>query len=43
MLVGNLFALRQDKLKRLLAFSSITQSGFILAGMTGSSQAGRRR
>jgi NADH-quinone oxidoreductase subunit N len=40
MLTGNLFALRQNKLKRLLAFSSITQSGFILAGMTGSSRAG---
>lgn len=40
MVVGNLFALRQDKLKRLLAFSSIAQSGFILAGITGSSRAG---
>ena len=40
MLTGNLFALRQNKLKRLLAFSSITQSGFILAGITGSSHAG---
>jgi len=40
MLVGNLFALRQDKLKRLLAFSSIAQSGFILVGMAGSSRMG---
>jgi NADH-quinone oxidoreductase subunit N len=40
MVVGNLFALRQDKLKRLLAFSSIAQSGFILAGITGSSGTG---
>jgi len=40
MVVGNLFALRQDSLKRLLAFSSIAQSGFILAGITGSSRAG---
>src|SRR5580698_1482010 len=40
MLIGNLFALRQQSLKRLLAFSSITQSGFILAGITGSSHAG---
>jgi len=40
MLTGNLFALRQTKLKRLLAFSSITQSGFILAGVSGASQAG---
>jgi NADH-quinone oxidoreductase subunit N len=39
MLTGNLFALRQNKLKRLLAFSSITQSGFILAGIVGASQA----
>jgi len=38
--VGNLFALRQDRLKRLLAFSSIAQSGFILAGIIGSSRAG---
>ena len=40
MFTGNLFALRQNKLKRLLAFSSITQSGFILAGVAGGSQAG---
>lgn len=40
MLVGNLFALRQNNLKRLLAFSSIAQSGFIMAGISGSSQAG---
>jgi NADH-quinone oxidoreductase subunit N len=40
MVVGNLFALRQVKLKRLLAFSSIAQSGFILAGVVGSSRAG---
>ncbi|HVU93856.1 MAG TPA: NADH-quinone oxidoreductase subunit N [Puia sp.] len=39
MLTGNLFALRQNKLKRLLAFSSITQSGFILAGIIGASRA----
>ena len=40
MTVGNLFALRQNRLKRLLAFSSIAQSGFILAGIIGSSRAG---
>jgi NADH-quinone oxidoreductase subunit N len=40
MLIGNLFAIRQDKLKRLLAFSSIAQVGFILVGITGSSRAG---
>jgi NADH-quinone oxidoreductase subunit N len=40
MLVGNLFALRQTNIKRLLAFSSIAQAGFILVGISGSSQAG---
>jgi NADH-quinone oxidoreductase subunit N len=40
MFTGNLFALRQNKLKRLLAFSSIAQSGFILAGVAGASRAG---
>jgi NADH-quinone oxidoreductase subunit N len=40
MTVGNLFALRQESLKRLLAFSSVAQSGFILAGVIGSSRAG---
>ena len=34
MAVGNLFALRQQKVKRFLAFSSITQVGFILVGMS---------
>jgi NADH-quinone oxidoreductase subunit N len=32
MLVGNLFALRQKNLKRFLAFSSITQAGFMMLG-----------
>lgn len=40
MLTGNLFALRQNNFKRLLAFSSIAQSGFILAGISGSSRSG---
>jgi NADH-quinone oxidoreductase subunit N len=40
MLVGNLFALRQNNIKRLLAFSSIAQAGFILVGISGSSKAG---
>jgi NADH-quinone oxidoreductase subunit N len=40
MLIGNLFALRQENLKRLLAFSSISQVGFILVGLSGSSKAG---
>lgn len=40
MVIGNLFAIRQDNLKRFLAFSSIAQVGFILIGITGASQAG---
>jgi NADH-quinone oxidoreductase subunit N len=40
MVAGNLFAIRQNNLKRLLAFSSITQMGFILVGISGSSQMG---
>ncbi len=39
-IIGNLFALRQNSFKRFLAFSSIAQVGFILIGITGSSQAG---
>lgn len=34
-LIGNLFALRQQNIKRFLAFSSIAQVGFILVGMSG--------
>ncbi|MBK9731311.1 MAG: NADH-quinone oxidoreductase subunit N [Chitinophagaceae bacterium] len=37
MVIGNLFAIRQNNLKRFLAFSSIAQVGFILIGMSGSS------
>lgn len=33
MTAGNLFAIRQQNLKRFLAFSSIAQAGFILLGM----------
>ena len=33
MTIGNLFALRQQNLKRFLAFSSIAQAGFILLGI----------
>jgi len=40
MIVGNLFAIRQSNLKRFLAFSSIAQIGFIIIGISGSSQAG---
>lgn len=32
MVVGNLFALRQKNIKRFLAFSSITQAGFMMLG-----------
>lgn len=35
MLTGNLFALRQQNIKRFLAFSSIAQVGFILVGASG--------
>ena len=34
MVVGNLFALRQQNIKRFLAFSSIAQVGFILLGIS---------
>jgi NADH-quinone oxidoreductase subunit N len=34
MLTGNLFALRQQNIKRFLAFSSIAQVGFILVGIS---------
>ncbi|HQW83303.1 MAG TPA: NADH-quinone oxidoreductase subunit N [Ferruginibacter sp.] len=37
MVIGNLFALRQQNIKRFLAFSSIAQVGFILVGMSSNS------
>jgi NADH-quinone oxidoreductase subunit N len=40
MTLGNLFAMRQQNLKRFLAFSSIAQAGFILLGIIGQSQMG---
>jgi len=40
MVIGNLFALRQQNMKRFLAFSSIAQIGFILTGISGQSAAG---
>jgi NADH-quinone oxidoreductase subunit N len=40
MIIGNLFALRQQNMKRFLAFSSIAQVGFILIGITGQSAVG---
>ena len=40
MLIGNLFALRQQNIKRFLAFSSIAQVGFILVGISSNSAEG---
>jgi NADH-quinone oxidoreductase subunit N len=38
--VGNLFAMRQENMKRFLAFSSITQVGYILLGMSAGNEWG---
>lgn len=40
MLIGNLFALRQQNIKRFLAFSSIAQVGFILVGISSNDPSG---
>ncbi len=40
MTVGNLFAIRQQNMKRFLAFSSIAQAGFILLGIIGANEIG---
>ena len=40
MIIGNLFALRQQNIKRFLAFSSIAQVGFILVGFSSNSAEG---
>ncbi|WP_188651835.1 NADH-quinone oxidoreductase subunit N [Yeosuana aromativorans] len=40
MFTGNLFALRQQNMKRFLAFSSIAQAGFILLGLMAGNQLG---
>ena len=40
MTLANLFALRQDNIKRFLAFSSIAQAGFILLGVIGAGELG---
>ena len=40
MIVGNLFALRQQNIKRFLAFSSIAQVGFILVGISSNAPEG---
>ena len=39
-MVANLFAIRQKELKRFMAFSSISQAGYIMLAVIGSSQAG---
>ena len=40
MFIGNLFALRQQNMKRFLAFSSIAQAGFVLFGLIIGNQLG---
>jgi len=40
MFIGNLFAIRQQNMKRFLAFSSIAQAGFILLGIMTGNQLG---
>jgi len=40
MTIGNLFAIRQKNLKRFLAFSSISQAGYILLGVISGTQLG---
>ncbi|MBK8704006.1 MAG: NADH-quinone oxidoreductase subunit N [Saprospiraceae bacterium] len=41
MTIGNLFALRQRNLKRLLAYSAVAQAGFIMLGFMSSQQDGK--
>ena len=38
--LGNLFAIRQKNMKRFLAFSSISQAGYIMLGVVGCNEAG---
>jgi NADH-quinone oxidoreductase subunit N len=40
MTIGNLFAIRQQNVKRFLAFSSIAQAGFIMLGIVGGTTLG---
>jgi NADH-quinone oxidoreductase subunit N len=40
MVIGNLFAIRQQNIKRFLAYSSIAQVGFILVGISSSNVTG---
>lgn len=39
MTIGNFFAIRQNNIKRFLAFSSITQAGYILIGVAAGTEA----
>ena len=38
--IGNLFAIRQNNLKRFLAFSSISQAGYIMLGVVANAPVG---
>ncbi len=38
--IGNLFAIRQKNMKRFLAFSSISQAGYIMLGIVGCNEMG---
>ncbi len=38
--IGNLFAIRQKNMKRFLAFSSISQAGYIMLGIEGCNEGG---
>ena len=38
--IANLFAIRQSELKRFMAFSSISQAGYIMLAVVGASQTG---
>ncbi len=38
--IGNLFAIRQKELKRFMAFSSISQAGYIMLAVVGNSETG---
>ena len=38
--IGNLFAIRQKNMKRFLAFSSISQAGYIMLGIVGGTEMG---
>ncbi|MCU0408961.1 MAG: NADH-quinone oxidoreductase subunit N [Bacteroidales bacterium] len=40
MTIGNLFAIRQQNIKRFLAFSSISQAGYLLLGLIGGNELG---